>query len=240
MKRGLVVLGLLPCLLLVSCDEMWVLTPPEAPAPASLPMDTGSGDEVLEPGDVPAPLEGEPAAGSGALTQERINAGGVLEIGSPGAMELALYTNHACAYCNEFTREYLPRLQQDFVQKGLLRISMHVVPFQKYPNSSVEAAGLYCASKRGKGLPMHLTLLDLKTRTRDAVVAAGKDYGITAPDMRACLDDQLTRDAVAADQALSAAGGVTLVPAFRMNGELKTGLPAYADLRGWIESGLTR
>lgn len=240
MKRVFVAIGLLPCLLLVSCDETWLLAPPASQDTSPTPVDTGTGGEIIEPGDVPAPVQGGVPTGTGSTLLERLTEQGVLELGIPGAPELSVYTNLACTYCAEFTREYLPRLQRDFIEKGLLRVSIHIVPFKKYPNSSAEAAGIYCASKRGKGLAMHLTLLALKTRTRDAVIAAGKEHGITQADMRSCLDDQLTKNAVALDEQLSAANGITLVPAFAINGELQTGLPSYADLRGWVESELTQ
>ncbi len=256
-------LWLLPALILASCaSPPWMIPGgPEQSSSDPPALESGTGTvPMLDVGDVPAAgTDGVAVPGSDVI-QERLDGEGRLQLGSPDALELMLFTNHSCDYCSQFAKEYLPRLQRDFLGNGRLRLSINLIAIKKYPNSSNEAAAVLCAAKQDKGVAMHLALFDLSTRTRKGIDQLAKAQKLNVKEFTACMDNPATRDAVTAREEWAKGMGVTLVPSFDLDSEAKTGLPteaaegakvglpteaaegakvglpAYADLRGWLES----
>lgn len=196
-----------------------------------------------------APAQNEPAGdradmlpltGSGMVSvEERLLPSGVLELGNPAApVSLLLFTNHACAYCRTFHDELLPRLNADYIQSGRVRIG--IVPFalQKYADSNESASLLLCAARQGKGAAMHALLF----RTNASARTFGDELtaiGINPTDLQTCTQEEGIRGTLAAQQSMAQSLGVSLVPAYFVNGQMFLGQPQYADLRGQIEAALT-
>ncbi len=134
----------------------------------------------------------------------------------------------------------LPRLLEEFVIPGKLEIQIVIVPLKKYPNSALEASALLCAAAEGKGLLMHQELTTATARDRKAILAIAKKLVLPTQSFTRCLDAKETKTALAGQQTLIAERGVTLIPEFLINGDKITGLPSYADLRGWINEGLAK
>lgn len=180
------------------------------------------------------------ATGTGALA-ERMVERGVLEIGSPDApLALTVFTNYSCDYCKEFMRDLLPQLETDLIATGKLRLQFVLVPLKKYPNSTAEAASLLCAAVLGKGQMMDAAMREAPLRDRKSLLALAKKIALPAKEFTACLDAKETKNLLAAQQSFINDHGVTLIPAFMINNEKLTGLPSYADLRGWINERLAQ
>ncbi|NOS67834.1 MAG: thioredoxin domain-containing protein [Candidatus Peribacteraceae bacterium] len=177
------------------------------------------------------------ASGTGALAT-RLTDDGFLLIGDAPDHVLTVFTNYGCDYCREFSREMLPRVLEEFVVPGKLSVQIAIVPLKKYPNSALEASALLCAAAEGKGLLMHEELTETAVRDRKSLTAIAKKLALPAQTFAKCLDSKETKASLAGQQALITEQGVTLIPQFLLGTEKKTGLPSYADLRGWIREQL--
>ncbi len=217
---------------------------------------TASSEAPLPPEDPTAPLESGDvsvtASGSAAVAamppedpgfadDERVLDSGVLQLGDVNAPVLVtVYINHASPYSRAFTDDYLPKLLAGFVRRGELKLTIVSIPFQKYPNSRAEAAGLLCAARQGKGLAMHRALAALSVRTDASMRTAATDLAVDPAAFDACLRDPATSTAIDEQASLAASNGATLVPSFDFDAETEMvqGLMDYPDLRGRIERTL--
>lgn len=187
--------------------------------------------------------------GTGAIA-ERLAERGMLEIGDENARGvLTVFTNYSCRYCQEFDRQMLGNLQDEFVRNGSLKIRMIIVPLFKYPNSALEAAALICGTVLGKGQDMNDALFSTALRTRPALLKIAAKLKLSAKSFTSCLDSKETKRLLAQQLELIHARNVTLIPTFtlaRSNQDLsatgsgalgieqQTGLPSLPDMRGWI------
>src|SRR3989344_4349188 len=176
-----------------------------------------------------------PFTGTGALP-ERLLTTGILEIGNENApMILFSFTNHSCRYCAEFEQQYLPRLTVDFIRTGHLKVQVAMLKLQKYPSSQLAATAVLCAAEQGKGLPMHAALF-ATTLDRRSIVDTAERLTLNTAAFGSCLDEESTKLVIDQHQSLAQTLGVEYVPTFFYNGEKAIGLPAYADMRGRLET----
>jgi len=113
--------------------------------------------------DVPGDMTGSgsvaSAVSSAAVIGERVLSGGILEIGSVGAdVTMDLYVNHDSKYSRQF-HSFMPMLEREFVGKGVLKMRIIPVSFDKYPESGRHANMLLCAARQGRGMAMHGLLM---------------------------------------------------------------------------------
>lgn len=166
---------------------------------------------------------------------------GMLEIGVENSpLLLTIYTNYGCDYCNEFMRDQFPKLETEFMTNGTLRVQFVIVPLKKYPNSVLEASALICATAMDKGRAMDEAIRNANLRDRKSILALAKKIGLSVPQFTTCLGSKETKDVLNEQQTLITGHAITLIPTLILNGEQKTGLPSYADLRGWIREQLAR
>lgn len=171
---------------------------------------------------------------------------GILEIGNPDAsLLLTVFTNYGCEYCDEFMRDMLPRLGNDFVAAGDLRVQLVIVPLKKYPNSVLESSALLCSTVMEKGQGMHEAIRSAKLparpaggRDRKSLLALAKKMELPIKQFTTCLDSKETKKLLADQQAFINDNTVTLIPTFMIGTDRITGLPSYADLRGWVREKL--
>ena len=226
LQRSLLILGFL----LTAC------VPIVAPENTNPPASSASGVVAEERKEgSPAPkLDPSPLLGSGALP-ERLLQTGILAIGQENApLTLLLFTNHSCRYCREFEEEYFPRLTEDFLRSGKLRLEIAVLPLKKYPESALAASSLFCAAAQGKGLAMHESLFDTQI-TRRSVIDLAETLSLDTNIFGTCLDAPETAEVLLRQASIAEMLAMEFVPTFFLNGEKFIGLPTYADLRGRIE-----
>lgn len=189
-------------------------------------------------GEGERPPTTEEFTGTGALA-ERLLPSGTLEIGNRDApLSLLLFTEHHCEYCREFQSDLFPRLREDFLKHGSVRLEIVILPLKKYPGSREAAGALLCAGEQGKGLLMHEALLKSTDTTSPSLPAIGKALALEKKVFETCLASSDTEKLLAGQAAWERSLGVDLVPTFFLNGEKLVGLPSYADLRGKIERAL--
>lgn len=162
----------------------------------------------------------------------------VLELGDAEAdVHMTIFTNHACAYCREFHRTIMPRLNDEFVREGLVHVT--IVPFalNKYASSMRAALLQVCALRQGKGLEMN-DLLFTHAPDTPAFRTQLNTFGFDGGALQTCTDSAEAKAAVDAQKTLAQSHNVTVVPSYMIDDTLFKGLPEYADLRGQIRESL--
>ncbi|OGJ56385.1 hypothetical protein A3D88_03285 [Candidatus Peribacteria bacterium RIFCSPHIGHO2_02_FULL_52_16] len=218
-------------LLLVGCVP--VIAPENSTQPAS--SASGVVAETRKEGSPTLKIVPSPLMGSGALP-ERLLETGILVIGQKNApLTLVLFTNHSCRYCREFEEVYFPRLTEDFLRAGKLKLEIVLLPLKKYPESALAASSLFCAAAQGKGLLMHESLFDTSI-TRRSVIDLAETLSLDTDIFGTCLDAPETARVLLEQASIAEMLATEFVPTFFLNGEKFIGLPTYADLRGRIEN----
>ena len=180
------------------------------------------------------------SSGTGALA-EQLTTDGFLLVGDKNAPHtLTVFTNTSCPYCHEFQTTMFQAIAEEFVLPGTMNIQVAIVPLKKYPDSTVQAASLLCATAQGKGLPMLQELFGGRSHDRKSVIAMAKTVGLPQKAFTTCLDAKETKNILATQQSLINEHGVTLIPEFLLDSRQQIGLPSYADLRGWIQNNVNR
>lgn len=157
-----------------------------------------------------------------------------MEYGSPSAPHVLLAViNHASSYSKSFILEQLPRLTEEFVKDGSLRIQLLSLPIRKYAQSNKHASAIICAGMQHQGIAMSAAIAasDVIPATNAALKALGIDMKsylacLAGKDVKRMMEEQA--------QALEQAD-VQLAPTFLLDGERFQGLQTYPDLRGRIE-----
>lgn len=198
----------------------------ETPSSA-LPIDTATGELDITPEPFVDPLV--PVSLTGAVTvRERALSGGILEIGDPRARTtMEIYLNPESPYAREFQQSRMPLLLIEFIEPGLLKAHVLILPIRKYAGSDESARTIACAAQQQKGYP-----------ALDRIFAAGVT-ALTQDDVTELdLDGMLFLNCMQTLRIDLPATDITLVPSYRIGGDTFVGLPTEADLLGAVRAAL--
>jgi protein-disulfide isomerase len=177
----------------------------------------------------------EPQSFTGSEISERLLPSGMLEIGNREAPHtIMLITEHHCDYCRDFLIEHIPVLEKEYIAKGMLRLSIAILPLKKYAGSSDASAALFCAGRQGKGWPIHLLLSNRTSMDRSSLLSYARELKIDEKTFGECLADPVTLEMQSTQHAWLRSLGVTEVPTYFIDGKRYTGLPYAADLEGQL------
>jgi protein-disulfide isomerase len=170
--------------------------------------------------------------GSAALIGERLLSGGMLEYGAPDAPHTLLVVVHySSTYARSFLAEQLPRLAEDFIKPGYVKLRLLPLDLQKYAKSEQQALALLCALQQKKGLAMSDALATSDAPPEGKAITT---LGLNLKQYQTCLTSPDTMRQRGEQLVEMRRLGVTLVPTFFLDNQLFTGLPDYPDLRGRI------
>lgn len=189
-----------------------------------------------------APMEQvvEPTSEKGSQeVGERLLPSGLLEIGSPDAKTvLMLFTEHHCKYCKQFHKEQYPRLYEEFIETGDIKLQIGILPLKKYTDARRAAVGMLCSAAQGKGVAMHEMLFALGAGSEDVLISEAVTLELNVEEFTTCIRSSEADQLLTKQTEIAESLGVTLVPTFFLNGEKSVGLPYYADLRGMMRENL--
>lgn len=190
----------------------------------------------VEQGDV---FEKDALAVETPTITERLLPSGFIEIGDRNApVTLLVFTEHYCRYCKEFYFEQFPKLYEEFITPGKVKLHIGILPLRKYEFSENALRTLLCAATQEKGIPMHELLFTLGAKDRETMLSEAVTVGLDTTVFSECIDSPDTLRTIERQKSFARSLDVTLVPTFFINGEKSVGLPQYADLRGMIEEKL--
>ena len=161
--------------------------------------------------------------------------------GAPVVMEL--YADFQCPACKLFAKEQLPRLLDEFVTQGTLRIEARDIAFlgRGSRDESLElAAGARCAAQQDRYWQFHDYVFWNQGRENrgdhsEAFIArVAAAAGVEKAAFDGCLAGSDVRASITGQTQAALASGVSSTPTLIVNGQSIVGVPQYDQLAGLI------
>jgi protein-disulfide isomerase len=154
------------------------------------------------------------------------------------------YASMTCPHCAAFNADVFPKLKTEFIDTGKIRYI-----FREFPLDIKAAAGSMLSRCIAKGdAPKYFTVTDLLFRsqndwvvknTTESLTRIGKQAGLSAQEVEACLKDQALLDKIAADQKYASdVLKVDSTPTFFINGEKIKGETSFDEFAKKINAAL--
>lgn len=154
-----------------------------------------------------------------------------------------MWEDFQCPACGLFSRKTEPRLLQDYVAKGTVRLVYRDMAF--LGQESIDAAVAARAAERLLGAGGFWAFHDLLFHnqhgenegafSRDVLARMAVSLGIDRDAFLAALDDPELVAAVKAETQAGAKEGVTSTPTLDVNGHKVTGAPPYQTLADYLD-----
>ena len=160
---------------------------------------------------------------------------------------LVVWSDFQCPSCAAFSREVQPKLVQDFVLPGQLKIEYRDDAFIG-PESVDAAVAARCAADQDRFWPYHDYLFwnqrgeNSGAFDRTVLDAIGRTVGLDMEPFDACLDSPSGPSAVTADTTAADDAGVKVTPTLQIGATMMPGAPLtdaqYTVLKKVIERTL--
>jgi len=153
------------------------------------------------------------------------------------------FASLTCPHCADFSKEVFPKIRQNFIDTGKVRYI-----FREFPLDIKAAAGALlarCISKDDS--KKYFAVNDLLfyqqvewfKNTSETLTRIGRQAGLSAPEVDACLKDQALLDKLKADQAYAdEVLQVHSTPTFFINGERFVGEMSFEKFSEKINSSI--
>ena len=145
-------------------------------------------------------------------------------IGDPDApITIIEFSDFQCPFCERFSTQTLPTLQEEYIDKGLVKLVYRDFPIQSiHPNAVVTALAAECAHEQGGFKGMHDKLFEKqgewKSVTAQDIVGVltgyASDIGIDSDEFETCLVMGRHVDDIRGDLEDGRAYGVSGTPGF--------------------------
>lgn len=168
-----------------------------------------------------------------------------VSLGDPNApVTLVEYASLTCPHCAAFNMEVLPRIKENFIDTGKVRLVYRDVYF--------DGPGLWAAMMaRCAGPERFFGVIDLLYETQAewarasdateisrALYSVGRQAGLTDAEMDACMQDQDWAERLVAEyQKNAAADGINATPTFLIDGEKVQNMP-YEELAARLNAAI--
>ncbi len=174
--------------------------------------------------------------------------------GSPNApVTIIEYASMTCPHCARFQREVMPKLIQNYVDTGKVKIYFRDFPLDGAARLASALALCVPADKYYSFLDLLFLnqakwLADLNNDQRitadevvEGLVQMGRFAGFSREKVESCISDQSALAYIDQTQAEAQAKyGITGTPTFIINGELHNGELHYEDLKKMIDTKLAK
>lgn len=167
------------------------------------------------------------------------------EMGDPNApVTVYEYADYQCGACGVFARQYKPRIEEDYVKTGKVRLVFRHFPLWE-PESVWAAEAAHCAAEQGGFWAYHDKLfanqrgVNQNAFSRANLVRFARELGLKEEDFRICLESGRYKEKVREEGREGQEQGVNSTPSFIINGQIVRGVD-YLGLRELIERSLGR
>lgn len=162
------------------------------------------------------------------------------------------FSDFQCAYCRQFWRETLPKIEERYIRTGKVRlVYRHLAILGEASIQAAQAAS--CAHDQGKFWEYHDMLFSKASPlafTASRLKRYAADLGVDQQAFAACVDSKKYAQRVEAETLIGRALGATGTPTFLINGQLligaypfetfQEGLDSLLAARGQAPSGLSK
>jgi protein-disulfide isomerase len=218
-------------LLLAGCGS------PAAPATgdATAPAATAAATATAEP-----PASAAPTAEAPADPRAQ---------GSADApVTITIYSDFECPFCASFAREALPRIQQQYVSAGKVRLVFRDFPIvTSHPSAIVAAVAGRCAAAQGQFWPMHDRLFQTQGSTwggrpdqdRQTMAQIASDLKLDSAAFVRCQGDPAVEQAVKAEADAGVDLRINGTPSFFINDRPLRGAQSFETFAQIIDEALS-
>jgi protein-disulfide isomerase len=154
------------------------------------------------------------------------------------------YSDFNCGFCRRFYQETFPRLINEYVNTGKVRMSFKHYPFLR-PSSVWKAHAAECAAAQGRFWDYHGKLFssevgggDDEASVKQALVGLASELGLNTELFTACLNDSAGQQQALSDAQEGRRLGVSGTPSFLVNGRPLVGAQPFEAFRAIIEEEL--
>jgi protein-disulfide isomerase len=151
------------------------------------------------------------------------------------AVTITEFASMTCPHCAAFNEQVFPKIKSEYIDTGKVRYI-----FREFPLDIKAAAGSMLSRCIANGdAPKYFAVTDMLFRsqndwvtknTTETLTRIGKQAGLSAQQVEACLKDQALLDKIAADQKYaSEVLKVDSTPTFFINGEKIKGEASFEE-----------
>jgi protein-disulfide isomerase len=183
---------------------------------------------------IPTPQRGAIVPTPAALRSEEATARGPVD----AAITIVEFSDYQCPYCQRYVDETYHQIIENYVETGFVRYVFKDFPLEQlHPQAKEAAEAARCAGEQGSYWTMHDQLFASQETwagqadPTSVFVDLGRDLGLDASALEACLDSGRHTEAVTANLAEGRALGVTGTPTFFINGLPLVGAYPYEDFQ---------
>ena len=154
------------------------------------------------------------------------------------------FSEFYCPYCARFAFNTLPKIVEEYVEKGLVKIVFRNFPVHGEPAVLAAIAG-ECAHEQGRFWEYHDRLFSAVFQENKHLDEAGfeelaGELGLDVRAFRECLRSERYRENIEEDRAEGQRLGVRGTPSFSINGRLVVGAQPFEVFQQVIEEELER
>ena len=152
------------------------------------------------------------------------------------------FSDFQCSYCGKFAKETLPKLEEQYIRTGKLRLVFRHLAILGEASVTASLAAA-CAQDQGKFWEYHNTLFANRsalafTSTRLKRYAA--DLLLDRTAFAACLDGKTHAGRVESEGLMGRALGMNGTPAFLINGQLAIGAYPFEVFQRGLDAMLAK
>ena len=164
-------------------------------------------------------------------------------LGNPDAtVTVQAWEDFLCPACQQWTSTIEPRLEEEYVNTGLVKLEYHQFPLNIHaPGAQMSAMAAECAADQGAFWTYHDRLFQEAARsgqagtTLDRLVSYADDLNLDVADFRSCMTTQKHRTTVDASVNQAVALGLNSTPSILINGKLMEEPFNYSALSSEID-----
>ena len=168
----------------------------------------------------------------------KISPGGSFKGAADAPVTIVEFSDFQCPYCNN-AADTLKQLLQTYSSN--VKLVFKHLPLPNHQHAFKAAQAAFCAGEQGKFWEYHDTLFahsnDLSANSLKHYAA---DLGLKADEFSACLDSELSRNAVMKDLQEAKEIGVAGTPTFFVNGRILRGAKSLEDLKAVVAQELKK
>lgn len=163
-------------------------------------------------------------------------------LGAPVA--IVEFSEFYCPYCARFAFNTLPKIVEEYVEKGLVKIVFRNFPVHGEP-AILAAMGGECAHEQGRFWDYHDKLFtqifkENQRTDKAALIELAAELGLDVGAFKVCLNSERHRESVEEDMAEGQRLGVRGTPSFSIDGRLVVGAQPFEVFQKIIEEELER
>jgi protein-disulfide isomerase len=173
-----------------------------------------------------------PAAVSNTATNTQGTPGIILG-DEKAAVIIEEYTNFLCSHCADFALQTLPKIEQNYIATGKVKMIIYVLP----PYELARAG--YCANQAGKFLEFEDYIFNHQAdiKQEQDVLDVAKNMGLS-DSFEQCYNSDAAKTAGTDWYNKATESNVSGTPTFYVNGEQIIGAVPYEDFQKAIDSKL--